>query len=203
MTAMDDSAAAASNIQTAGDGKAGPGIDRLAHGDPGTFERLVAAHQQRVVRLVYRLLGWDQEAEDVAQEVFLAALKGKSKFRGAGSEGVWLTRIAINACRTHQRRRVLWRKLKAALLRRARAAAAPPPDGEATDRETFAEVRRAVQALPSSLREVVVLRYLEGMSTDEICQALDAEPGTVHVRLHRARQKLRDSLGELFQQELR
>jgi len=202
MTDMDDTAAAASNIQTAGDGKPASGIDRLAHGDPAAFERLVAAHQQRIVRLVYRLLGWDQEAEDVAQEVFLAALKGKGKFRGAGSEGVWLTRIAINACRTHQRRRVLWRKLKAAVLGRT-GAATPPPDGEAMDREKFLKVRRAVQALPRSLREVVVLRYLEGMSTDEICQALSAKPGTVHVRLHRARQELRDSLGELFRQELR
>ena len=67
-----------------------------AQDEPAAFEELVAAHREHINRLVYRLLGWSHDAEDVTQEVFLAALKNLNRFRGQSSLSSWLTRIAIS-----------------------------------------------------------------------------------------------------------
>ena len=72
---------------------------------------LVALHQQRVSRLVYRLLGWRGEVEDIVQDVFLAALKSHKNFREESSQWTWLAAITINRCRTHRRRKLLEERL--------------------------------------------------------------------------------------------
>ncbi|MGE5611771.1 MAG: RNA polymerase sigma factor, partial [Bacillota bacterium] len=87
-------------------------LARLAQGDPSAFDQIVALHQDRITRLTYRLLGWNAEAEDVVQEVFLAVWKQRKQFRAQSSLETWLTSITINRCRTHRRRRWLhWRWL--------------------------------------------------------------------------------------------
>ena len=80
---------------------------RLRDGEPGAFESLVSLYQGRIARLAYRLLGWSGDVDDVVQEVFLAALRNAGSFRGEASLWTWLTRITLNRCRTHQRRRLM------------------------------------------------------------------------------------------------
>ncbi len=161
------------------------------------FEELVAAHGGHVNRLVYRLLGWSGEAEDVSQEVFLAALKNLKKFRGQSNVSTWLTRIAVNKVRSHQRK--LGSRIRAmkAAARMGKQRGELGPEAASVDREVFGRVRGAVQNLPSRYREVVVMRYLEQMPSSEIVQVLGISRSAMDARLHRARKRLKQVLSDL------
>ncbi|HEX8521716.1 MAG TPA: RNA polymerase sigma factor [Tepidisphaeraceae bacterium] len=172
--------------------------DKLLHeatdaADEGEFEKLVAQHHESVQRLAFRLLGWRGDVEDVVQDVFLSALKQFGHFRGESSVLTWLTRITINRCRTYQRKQLLklrwWKSLVAE--QRAAEPASPPfsPD------ETSEQVRAAVRALPLNDREVIVLFYLEEQPSGEIAKLLNISVNAVDIRLHRARERLRLTLG--------
>lgn len=152
------------------------------------------------MRLAHRLLGWQDGAEDVVQEAFLAALKSLPAFNGQSTLGTWLTAITVNKCRHHQRKGLLWRKFLDLARARPPAGDAPGPDRRGDRRETAMQVRRAVRLLPAKHREVIVLRYLEEMDVGEICEVLHLTRGAVDVRLHRARSKLKDALNELIEE---
>jgi RNA polymerase sigma factor (sigma-70 family) len=169
-------------------------IEQYLAGDPSAFDRLVGAHQDRVARLAYRLLGWSDDVEDVVQEVFLAAMKNLRTFRGQCRLSTWLTTITVNKCRSHRRRMFL----HGAMLRRllegpAPASGASAPNGP-QEAERLAAVRQAVRQLPAKYREVVVLRYLEEMPVAEVGRALGVSEGAVSTRLNRARALLKDRL---------
>ncbi len=172
-------------------------LQRLAGGDSKAFDEIVADHHAAVARLVYRLLAWDDEADDVVQEVFLAAWRHWPRFRGEATLATWLRRIAVNQCRVRQRK---WR-LRADWWQWIRRT--PPPmdcsgaDQPVLDRERFQRVRAAVRALPQRDREVIALHYLEQLSIDEISAELQLKRNAVEVRLHRARQRLKPLLAEL------
>jgi len=170
---------------------------RFAQDERAGFDEIVALYRGRVACLAYRLTGWDGEAEDVVQDVFLAALKNLKSFRGQSSLWTWLTRITVNKCHNLRRRRLLGLTLLPRLLRRCPHGARDPAGG-AEDRETFDHIRRTVRALPAKLREVVVLRYLEEMPIEQVAEAVGASPQAVSVRLHRARGLLRERLSDLL-----
>src|SRR5262249_47022246 len=89
-------------------------VELLAHAKAGSssaFDQIVTIHQEKITRLVHRLLGWQSDVEDVVQDVFVDALSALRKFDGRSAVLTWLTRIAINRCRTHQRRQWLRRHL--------------------------------------------------------------------------------------------
>jgi len=172
-------------------------VDRFRQGDDSAFDRIVQRHAADVAALANRLLGWPQDVDDIVQEVFLAALAGLKTFRGDCRLRSWLFTITINKCRRHCRR-----------LKRHRqgpgiAEAVPNlylnenAEMAAIDAESFARVRRAVRALPTKYREVVVLRYLQGLETAEICRLLGITTNALNVRLSRARDRLKDDLKEL------
>ena len=174
-------------------------VERLRRGDPAAFDELVARFRPRLARLAYRLLGWSDEAEDVVQDVFVAALEHlPRRFRGGSSLATWLTAVTVNRCRRHRRRWVArWRRLLR-LRERSGAPDAAAPAGELSEaRDELRRVREAVQALPGRDREVVVLYYLEQHSVAEICQILGAGKGAIDVRLHRARKRLKELLADL------
>ncbi len=174
-------------------------VRRFAEGDLSAFDHIVARHQQRVAKLTYRLLGWTDEAEDVVQDVFLAAYKKLADFRGQASLGSWLTAITINKCRTWRRRRLLrWKIRSAASL--DDHACMDEKNERTIDQETCNQLRRTIQKLPTKLREVVILRYLEEMPITEMTAVLNVTENTVHVRLNRARARLRKKLGNLFEE---
>jgi len=167
--------------------------EAIAPGDQPAFDELVAAHQERIRRMVHRLLGWSDDAEDVVQEVFLAALTGLKRFRGRSSIGTWLGAIAVNKCRSHRR----FRELGLRLLRGFRSTAAPgdtAPQSSLDREETLERVRRAVRSLPAKYREVIVLRYLEEMPIAEVAALTGLSANAVQIRLHRGRRRLRSAL---------
>ena len=164
----------------------------VAKGADGAFETLVDRFQQPVGRLATRLLGND--AEDVAQDVFVTVLEKAGGFRGDCSIWTWLTRITLNQCRNRMRRRQVRRRFERWCGRRERIS--PASDANATASDEASAVRRAIDALPVKDREVIVLGYLEAQSPREIAELLGQSQNSVEVRLHRARTRLRGLLEE-------
>ncbi len=172
---------------------------RFATGKPHAFEQMVECYAGRVAALVYRLMGYRGEVEDLVQDVFATALQRRRGFRGDSSLWTWLGAIAINRCRSQWRRRRIRDTAMRWLGGAEHARAGAPPDGRAADaadvaclaRESSELVRRAVGELPPRLREVVVLYYLEELPIDQIVPMIGAKRGAIEVRLHRARQILR------------
>ena len=179
------------------------GRDRLPRAEPRaahtpSFEQLVAEQQDPVRRLCFRLIGWHADIEDIVQDVFLSVFRALPQYRGESVVSTWVMRIAINACRSHMRKRTSWlRLLKGAQDDR-------PQRGEAADQrivddERFQRVRGAVQRLPAKYREVVVLKYLEELPVSEIASVLGLSQNAVGVRLNRARKRLKEGLGGVLE----
>lgn len=176
-------------------------VERFRRGDDSAFDRIVEQHAAEVAALANRLLGWPGDVDDVVQEVFVAALVGLRKFRGASSLRTWLFSITVNKCRRHRFRRL--RRLRTVTMDEAGALESRDRAGDkaAMDQESFAGVRRAVQTLPQKYREIIVLRYLQGLETEEICSLLGITANVVQVRLNRARKRLKEQLGDSFEEE--
>jgi len=175
---------------------------RFAAGEAGAFEEVVVVYQARVARLAQRLLGWNGDAEDVAQDVFLDALTAARRFRGESSLWTWLSTITVNRCRRRARRSAVTRRFRQ-WLKRTPDDVALPADVGAIVQERCSAVRRAVSSLPAREREAVVLFYLEGLSVDEMSRVLRASPNAISVRLHRAREKLASTLSSLKTEDVK
>src|SRR5262249_30536338 len=154
---------------------------------------MVMRYQHRVFGVALRMLGSRAEAEEVAQEAFLRAYRALANFRGEARLGTWLYGIASRLCLN---------RLASPDRRMARGGAAPS-DVPATTPDAAAEVERAeldaalrtaIAELPNEQRLVLVLRDVEGLSYEEIGDALALVPGTVRSRLHRARMQLKEKL---------
>ena len=167
---------------------------RLASGQTEAFDQLVALYQPRVARLAQRLLGWNGDIDDVVQDVFLTAWNKVGSFRRESSLWTWLTVITLNQCRSRIRRRNLLQRLPFRLVRRD---AHPPADLGSIRQETGQRVREAVSALKPAERELIVLHYLEHQPVDELAALLGVSKNTLEVRLHRARQRLKETLADL------
>jgi RNA polymerase sigma-70 factor (ECF subfamily) len=167
-------------------------IARFKAGDPGAFDDLVRQYQEQVHRLAFRLLGNAADLDDLVQEIFLTVFSQLKNFRDECAFSTWLMRITANRCRTSIRRRRIFTRCLFWLRSNADGFYVPPPAGEAD--ETAARLRQAVYRLTEKYRMPIVLRYFESRSIDEIAEILNVAPGTVEVRLTRARQKLRKIL---------
>lgn len=163
---------------------------RFARGDAEAFKQVVALYQSRVIRLAGRLLGWQGGAEDIVQDVFLAAWTKAHTYRGDAPLWNWLTIITVNRCRTLLRRKAMLSRLTAGLMGRSEEFS-PASDANSLVEESNQRVRAAMASLPSRDREVVVLLYLEHRRPAEIATLLEISVNAVNVRLHRARQKLK------------
>lgn len=175
-------------------------VARFNQGDESVFEQIVQEYSANVAGLANRLLGWPGEVDDITQDVFVAAYLGLKNFRCECSLKTWLFTITVNKCRSYKYRRllrirVISRAGSKVVLARHRAA-----DKAAMDSETFDRVRRAVVALPAKYRELVVLRYLQELSTSDICRVLGISRNLLQVRLNRAKKRLRQELMDLMEQ---
>lgn len=151
---------------------------------------------------MHRLLGWSDETEDIVQDVFLAAWQNLKRFRGDASVQTWLTRIAINRCRSFQRRKKLWGRWWSNVSTETRPLTDTTTAQQvAIEREATDAMRDGIRQLPPSLREVTVLCYLESLQPAEISELLNLRLNTVEVRLHRARQRLKASLNGQLENE--
>lgn len=174
-------------------------VERFRQGDDSAFDRIVERHAADIAALANRLLGWPQEVDDIVQDVFLAAFVGLKTFRGDCRLRSWLFTITLNKCRHHRRR---LGRLRSVQIDKAAPSLCLNENAEmvAIDAESFDQIRRAVRALPATYREVVVLRYLQGLETAEICQFLGITMNTLNVRLNRARKKLKNDLNGLIEE---
>jgi RNA polymerase sigma-70 factor (ECF subfamily) len=181
-------------------------VDAVLAGDRQAFRVLVEREGAAVVGACARVLGDRAEAEDVAQEAFVIAYRSLSSWRGDGSFGAWLSRIAMRLAlrRLAQRRQVTWLDPAAAeadpagterYRSTARGDAVDPATTLLrTERET--EIRAAVAALDEPYREVVAMRFFAERSLAEIAEATGRPLGTVKTHLHRGLARLRGALQE-------
>jgi len=162
-------------------------VKRFQAGDEEAFDELVERHRRRVYGLICRLVG-GTEAEDLAQEVFLAAYRSLVNFRGEAAFSTWLYRVTVHTCSHHLRRR----RLETTELDEGEPDTRRDGDPEeaALRRELRDRVRSAIDALPYKLRLVIVLRDLHGLSYEEIAEVVRCPIGTVRSRLHYATQRL-------------
>ena len=169
-------------------------LRRLRSGEPLAFEALVRIYQHRVFGVALRMLGNAAEAEDVAQETFLRAHRALPEFRGEAKLSTWLYAIASRLCLTRlgSGEHAAIRQDEGSIGRLAQDADGPDVALERSELETA--LHRAIAGLPDDRRIVIVLRDLEGLSYEEIGEALDLPAGTVRSRLHRARLDLREKL---------
>ena len=180
-------------------------VERALTGDAEAFGEIVRRWERRIFALAYGILGREEDARDAAQETFIAAYRNLAGFRGEAKVSSWLHRIAVNQCITRQRRaRVRGETSLDETAADGGAQFAAPldtsPARQAEGRERTEAVRRAVQALPPDLREVIVLKEFEELTFQEIADALQIPLSTVKSRLYTALRQLRLRL-ERFQLE--
>lgn len=159
--------------------------------DPQAFSQLVERYQHKIYSFTYHMVGRREDAEDLAQEVFLRAFAALSRFRPGAPFSPWLYKIAANLCINHLKRR---RKDSLLDSDRPDESLLGSPPAYVEDKEERIAVGQALVALPEEYRAVVLLRHGSGLSYEEIAQALDLPLGTVKTRLFRAREKLRERL---------
>jgi RNA polymerase sigma-70 factor (ECF subfamily) len=180
-------------------------VRRAQRGERGAFDLLVLRYQHKVVKLVARLLRDPTEAEDIAQESFVKAYRALGSFRGDSAFYTWLYRIAVNTARnamaSRQRRPLdyeadLSETEQSAVDSRMRHG--DTPEAMALSEEIHQTVNRAVAELPEDLRTAIILREIEGLSYEEIAEAMDCPVGTVRSRIFRAREAIDRNLKPLL-----
>ena len=166
------------------------------------FEAAVLPHLDAAYNLARWLLRSEHEAEDVVQEAYIRALRFFGGFRGGDSRG-WLLTIVRNVSYTWLRKRRP-DELNLSLDEEfhGREGGALDPEGEVLRKAEVRSVKQALETLPLELREVIVLRELEGFSYAEIASVAEIPLGTVMSRLSRARSRLRDLLGSCLGREV-
>lgn len=177
-------------------------VQECVAGDEAACTRLVTDHQRMVYQLSLHLLGDQQEALDLSQEVFLRVFRTLGQFRGQSTLRTWIYRVVVTQA---SNRRRWWRRrhqsqqvaLDQHVAQHGDLADARPfakPDQVAEQRETAQQVWTALDRLPFDQRTILVLREIDGLSYDEIAGSLNVAVGTVKSRLARAREHLREEL---------
>lgn len=172
-------------------------VRRVLEGDVNAFEDLVTEHEKGVYAIAQRMTGNAEDAADMTQETFIKAYNSLSSFRGDSKFSVWLYRIATNVCLDFLRSRS--RKPTVSL-------SVEDDDGEETQMDIADEsqspeqllergltrdaVRRGLKSLSPEYRQILLLREIQGLSYEEISEALALEVGTVKSRIFRARKRL-------------
>jgi RNA polymerase sigma-70 factor (ECF subfamily) len=160
-------------------------------GDRHAFKSLYERYRDRLNNLIFYSLGDRVWTEDVLQIVFIKIYQGLAGFRFEASPGTWMYRIAMNECLNQQQRRgaahVPFEEILGSDDEFDRNTL---PDLAHADRERREIIQQAVMELSPKLRGVVVLKYIEGLSYDEMADVLDCSPGTVASRLNRALRQL-------------
>ena len=180
-------------------------VSRVRAGDKHAFNLLVTKYQGRIVKLVGRFVRNSSDAEDVTQEAFIKAYRAIGRFRGDSAFYTWLYRIAINTAKNYlvaQERRTPVGGLEPAepevMERNARFEDLDTPEHNVLSDEIRSTLMGAIDSLPGDLRTAVTLRELEGLSYEEIADAMNCPIGTVRSRIFRAREAINKSLEPLL-----
>ncbi|HSO79842.1 MAG TPA: RNA polymerase sigma factor RpoE [Chromatiaceae bacterium] len=180
-------------------------VARAQAGDRRAFDLLVLKYQQKVAGLIGRYLRDPNEVQDVAQEAFIKAYRALAGFRGESAFYTWLYRIAINAAKNHLASRGrrpprddLEMEVAEQLESGGRLREMGTPENHLLSEEIAQTVQKALDELPEDLRTAIVLRELEGLSYEEIAEAMDCPIGTVRSRIFRARDAIDKRLSPLL-----
>jgi RNA polymerase sigma-70 factor (ECF subfamily) len=168
-------------------------------GDEQSIETLVRQYETVVFRLAFSIVGETSEANEVTQETFIAALKSLGAYREKTSFKAWLFAIAVNASRSHLRKRKVLERLRTTLtaILQVDSQKQALPEDLVIQNETEAAIWNSLNRLDERHRMVVLLRYFHDLSISEISEILSINEGTVHSRLFTAREKLRAALSQL------
>jgi RNA polymerase sigma-70 factor (ECF subfamily) len=180
-------------------------IERFKRGDRRAFEMLVVKYQRRIERLIARMVRDTDLVPDIAQETFIRAYRALPQFRGESAFYTWLYRIAVNSAKkalSDMKRDPVM--VEAAFTQRddddeTSRAGAELTDGETPEsllasKEIAATVNAAIEALSEDLRQAITLREIEGLSYEEIADAMNCPIGTVRSRIFRAREAIAERL---------
>ncbi|HEY1404131.1 MAG TPA: sigma-70 family RNA polymerase sigma factor [Pyrinomonadaceae bacterium] len=174
-------------------------VARAGAGDAVAFERIMLETERKVVAVAWRMLGNREDARDAAQEVFLRVYKYLDRYRPEQDFNGWLYRITINVCRDAARKR-------GSRLDGAQFAARPGEEERAAPQAASSDMNAeenairaqqrvllmsALQTLPEKERAALILRDLEGLTTDEVARVLGSRPVTVRSQISSARAKLK------------
>jgi RNA polymerase sigma-70 factor (ECF subfamily) len=167
-------------------------VKHIADGDLEAFEGLVRKYQDKIYNLCRYMLIDPYIARDAAQDTFLKAYRRLKDFKGECAFYSWLYRIAVNTCLDEKRRtRQETERTDQVPSVEDLPSSSPSADRLYESKETARTIQRALQKLPEGLRAAIVLKEIEGLSYEEIADALDISMGTVKSRISRAREELR------------
>jgi RNA polymerase sigma-70 factor, ECF subfamily len=176
-------------------------IKQVIKGDQDAFAEIVEIYSNSIFQLGYRMLGNRHEAEDIAQEAFIRAYVNIKSFNQDLKFSTWLFRIATNLCIDRIRKKKPDYYLDAEVsgtdgltMYSQLSSNAPLPETELESLELQESVQKEILKLPEKYRSVIVLKYIEELSLNEISEILDLPLGTVKTRIHRGREALRQQL---------
>jgi RNA polymerase sigma-70 factor (ECF subfamily) len=179
-------------------------IKRFKDGDTSAFGEIVLKYQDRIYNLCRHMLGNAHDAEDAAQDAFLKAYQALPKFQPDASLYTWLYRIATNTCIDYKRKPVFESLFRSSAdgeeLVHDRASDEPSPERLYQSRQVDQALREGLGKLSPKLRAIIILKEVEGLSYEEIAEALDISLGTVKSRISRAREELQESLKKFREQ---
>ena len=183
-------------------------VERVQQGDKSAFDVLVRKYQNRISKLISRYIKDQHEVQDVAQEAFIKAYRALPRFRGDSAFYTWMYRIAINTAKNYLVAR--GRRLPSTDIEADEAEQYDGADGlkeYATPErmllrdEVESTIFSALEHLPEGLRMALTLREIEGLSYEEIAEAMDCPVGTVRSRIFRAREAIEQQLRPLLGNE--
>jgi len=172
-------------------------VRQVLDGNTAMFERLMRRYNERVYRAARAIVRDDQEAEDVVQQAYVNAFTHLGQFNGTARFSTWLLKIAINESLARVRRRSRYEPFDdedATVESFVSRNPSENPERQAFNGELRALLEWAIDTLPDGMREVFVLRDVEGMSTSEVAASLDVSDDVVKTRLSRGRAALRQAL---------
>ncbi len=181
-------------------------VVRAQRGEPGAFDLLVRKYQHKVIKLIGRYVRDRSEVQDVAQEAFIRAYRALGGFRGDSAFYTWLYRIAVNTAKNYLES--LGRRPPGSdvdidgaeqLSTGESLRESATPERQMLTAEIASTIRRVLEALPDDLRTAITLRELEGLSYEEIAEAMDCPIGTVRSRIFRAREAVDQELKPLLE----
>lgn len=181
-------------------------VERVQQGDKKSFDLLVLKYQNRIIKLVSRYVRDQSDAQDIAQDAFVKAYRALPNFRGDSAFYTWLYRIAINTAKNYV----------VSLSRRPLEARVENADGEQLDLDELQKdiatpenvlladeikqtILEAMNKLPEDLRVAITLREVDGLTYEEIAEAMDCPIGTVRSRIFRAREAVDTKLKPLLE----
>lgn len=177
-------------------------LDKARDGDQQAFACLVETYSARVYNVCFNYLGNRQDAEDCTQETFIKVFRAIADFDYRASFYTWIYRIAANTCHDFCRknRKAIVHSLDEGMETEDSQVylqitdPAPLPDEQAEKTELCRMIRQEIQNLPEYLRDIIVLRDLDGLSYQELAEVLELTEGTVKSRLSRARRQLMENI---------